>query len=224
MVRQRQSYEILVSSHAETLIKWSEHTSDQYHLEWVLLPSFHAAIWGMPRPSPQGGPWSNLLLIDVVCQVRSGDVYQPKGSHLWKAWRQYKYPSGHIIVSSVNSPQGHCHDRDIRSPCTLLSDHVHVFTVRLLYVLPFLFLSICPVSPPIGECVVHSVSLFNYLICFLSHFRLLYIPVPVPLLIRCLLVIQLSHLPYLLSAQRDCTRRSSVIPTPRTSPHPFYLV
>jgi len=119
---------------------------------------------------------------------------------------------------------GYCHNRDIRSPCTLFSDRVHVFTVRLLYVLPFPFLSICPVSPPISERVVRSVSLFDYLICFLSHFRLLYVPVPVPLLIQCLLVIRLSHLPYLLSVQRNCARRSSIIPTSRTSPHPFYLV
>jgi len=127
----------------------------------------------------------------------------------------------------AHSPWNHkglCHDHDIRSPCTLLSDRVHTFAVRLLYVLPFPFLSICPVSPPIGERVVRSVSLFNYLICFLSRFRLLYVPVPVPLLIRCLSVIRLSHLPYLLSTQRDCARRSSVIPTSRTSPHPFYLV
>jgi len=117
-----------------------------------------------------------------------------------------------------------CHDRDIRSPCTLISDRVHTFAVRLLYVLPFPFLSICPVSPPIGEHIVRSVSLFDYLICFLSCFRLLYVPVPVPLLIRYSSVIRLSHLPYLLSPQRDCARRSSVIPTPRTSPHPFYLV
>jgi len=71
-----------------------------------------------------------------------------------------------------------CHDRDIRSPCTLLSDRVHAFAVRLLYVLPFPFLSICPVSPPIGERVARSVSLYDYLICFLSCFRLLYVPVP----------------------------------------------
>jgi len=113
--------------------------------------------------------------------------------------------------------QRNCHLADV-------SDRVHAFAVRLLYVLPFPFLSICPVSPPIGERVVRSVSLFNYLICFLSRFRLLYVPVPVPLLIQCLSVIRLSHLPYLLSAQRDCAHRSSVIPTSRTSPHPFYLV
>jgi len=130
-----------------------------------------------------------------------------------------------IIIGLWRIPMhGACHDHDIRSPCTLFSNRVHMFAVRLLYVLPFPFLSICPVSPPISECVVRSVSLFDYLICFLSRFRLLYVPVPVPLLIQCLSVIWLSHLPYLLSVQRDCTHCSSVIPTSRTSPHPFYLV
>ena len=128
------------------------------------------------------------------------------------------------LLTATTTVRTGCHDRDIRSPCTLLSDRVHAFAVHLLYVLPFPFLSICPVSPPIGERVVRSVSLFNYLICFLSRFRLLYVPVPVPLLIQCLSVIRLSHLPYLLSAQRDCAHRSSVIPTSRTSPHPFYSV
>ena len=42
---------------------------------------------------------------------------------------------------------------------------------------------------------------------------------PVPLLIWYSLVIWLSHLPYLLSMQRDCACRSSVIPTSYTSPH-----
>jgi len=70
--------------------------------------------------------------------------------------------------------QHHCHDRDIRSPCTLLSDRIHAFAVHLLYVLPFPFLSICPVSPLIGERIVRSVSLYDYLICF----RSLYVPVP----------------------------------------------
>jgi len=71
-----------------------------------------------------------------------------------------------------------CHDRDIRSPCTLLSDRVHVFAICLLYVLPFPFLSICLVAPPIGERIVRSVSLYDYLICFLSCFQSLYVPVP----------------------------------------------
>jgi len=141
-----------------------------------------------------------------------------------KDWMKASTPelvSGSEDKSSVLDA---CHDRDIRSPCTLFSDRVHMFAVRLLYVLPFPFPSICPVSPPIGEHVVRSVSLFDYLICFLSRFRLLYVPVPVPLLIRCLSVIRLSHLLYLLSVQRDCARHSLVIPTSRTSPLPFYLV
>jgi len=32
---------------------------------------------------------------------------------------------------AVVSEKGSCHDRDIRSPCTLLSDHVHAFAVCL---------------------------------------------------------------------------------------------
>jgi len=36
---------------------------------------------------------------------------------------------------------------------------------------PFPFLSICLVAPPIGERAVQSVSLYDYLICFLSCFR-----------------------------------------------------
>jgi len=43
---------------------------------------------------------------------------------------------------------------------------------------PFPFLSICLVVPPIGERIVRSVSLYDYLICFLSCFRSLYVPVP----------------------------------------------
>jgi len=85
----------------------------------------------------------------------------------WRSWRGFR---------SWISPD--CHDRDIRSPCTLLSDCVHTFAVCLLYVLPFPFLSICSVSPPIGERIVRSVSLYDYLICFLSCFRSLYVPVP----------------------------------------------
>ena len=42
---------------------------------------------------------------------------------------------------------------------------------------PFPFLPVCLVVPPIGERVVRSVSQFDYLICFLSRFRLLYVPV-----------------------------------------------
>ena len=43
---------------------------------------------------------------------------------------------------------------------------------------PFSFLSICLVAPPISEHIVRSVSLYDYLICFLSCFRSLYVPVP----------------------------------------------
>jgi len=43
---------------------------------------------------------------------------------------------------------------------------------------PFPFLSICLVVPSISECIVRSVSLYNYLICFLSCFRSLYVPIP----------------------------------------------
>jgi len=143
------------------------------------------------------------------------------------------------VVSSQSSSSLHPSMVSFHSHCPLLrpvttvtSDHPVPYcpiastrspSVYSMYS-PFPFLSICPVSPPIGERVVCSVSLFDYLICFLSRFRLLYVPVPVPLLIQCLSVIRLSHLPYLLSVQRDCACRLSVIPTSRTSPHPFYLV
>jgi len=43
---------------------------------------------------------------------------------------------------------------------------------------PFPFLSICLVAPPIGERIVQFVSLYDYLICFLSCFRSLYVPIP----------------------------------------------
>jgi len=122
--------------------------------------------------------------------------------------------SWHPSVTTVTS--------DHPVPCCLIASTCSP-SVYSMYS-PFPFLSICLVAPPIGERVVRSVSLYDYLICFLSRFRLLYVPVPIPLLIRCLSVIRLSHLPYLLSAQCDCARHSSVIPTPRTSPHPFYLV
>ena len=69
---------------------------------------------------------------------------------------------------------------------TVTSDHpvpyCLIASTRLLSVYsmysPFPFLSICLVVPPIGERVVRSVSLYNYLICFLSCFRSLYVPVP----------------------------------------------
>jgi len=64
-----------------------------------------------------------------------------------------------------------CHDRDIRSPCTLLSDRIHVFAVHLLYVLPFPFLSICPVSPPIGERVCQDHVQLRTLIRLLRSHR-----------------------------------------------------
>ena len=45
-------------------------------------------------------------------------------------------PDGRHIMSG-SCDETICHDRDIRSPCTLLSDRVHVFAVCLQYVLPF---------------------------------------------------------------------------------------
>jgi len=68
---------------------------------------------------------------------------------------------------------------------TVTSDHpvpycpitsTHSPSVYSMYS-PFLFLSICLVAPLIGECVVRSVSLYDYLICFLSCFQSLYVPV-----------------------------------------------
>jgi len=47
---------------------------------------------------------------------------------------------------------------------------------------------------------------------------------PVPLQIPYLLVIRLLYLPYLLSAQHNCARRSLVILSSQTSPHPFHSV
>jgi len=81
-------------------------------------------------------------------------------------------------LNKITKKDCYCHDCDIRSPCTLLSDRVHAFTICLLYVLPFPFLSICLVVPPISEHIVRSVSLFNYLICFLSRVQSLYVLVP----------------------------------------------
>ena len=53
--------------------------------------------------------------------------------------------------------------------------------------------SICPVLPLIGEHVVHSVSLYNYLICFLSISQFLLVTVPSPYLILYISVIQLQY-------------------------------
>jgi len=70
----------------------------------------------------------------------------------------------HTVTS--NHPVPYCPITSTRSP-----------SVYSMYS-PFLFLSICLVAPPIGECIVRSVSLYDYLICFLSCSRSLYVPVP----------------------------------------------
>jgi len=36
-----------------------------------------------------------------------------------------------VIESSEKAKRNMCHDHDIRSPCTLLSDRIHTFTVCL---------------------------------------------------------------------------------------------
>jgi len=72
-----------------------------------------------------------------------------------------------------------------RSVTTVTSDHPVPYcpiasmrspSVYSMYS-PFPFLSICLVVPPIGEHIVRSVSLYDYLICFLSCFWSLYVPV-----------------------------------------------
>jgi len=71
---------------------------------------------------------------------------------------------GDVTTMTSNHPVPYCL---ITSTCSL--------SVYSMYS-PFPFLSICLVVPPIGEHVVRSVSLFDYLICFLSHFWSLYFP------------------------------------------------
>ena len=72
-----------------------------------------------------------------------------------------------LLSLSINFFRVECHDHDTRStlhhsvwscPC-----NYHPFHCMYLW---FLIISILLVSPPIGECFVHSVSPYNYLICF----------------------------------------------------------
>jgi len=71
-----------------------------------------------------------------------------------------------VTTMTSNHPVPYCLIVSTRSP-----------SVYSMYS-PFPFLSICLVAPLIGERIVRSVSLYDYLICFLSCFWSLYVPVP----------------------------------------------
>ena len=78
-----------------------------------------------------------------------------------------------------------CHNHDTQS--TLYHSvqlHPHVYCPFHCMYLSFPIISILLVSPPIGECFVHSVSPYDYLICFHLRFRLLTVPIPRYLLIQ----------------------------------------
>ena len=119
---------------------------------------------------------------------------------------------GSVMTMTSDHPVPYC---PIASMCSL--------SVYSMYS-PCPFLSICLVAPPISEACCLTCLSVRLLNMFSFSFPVTIRSRPVPLLIQYSSVIQLSHLLYLLRAQRDCARCSSVIPTSHTSPHPFYLV
>jgi len=115
----------------------------------------------------------NMYLCGVIPGPKKPSLEQinnfirPLVNELLEFWNPDVFFS-RMAVTTVTSdhPVPYCPIASTRSP-----------SVYSMYS-PFPFLSICLVAPPIGERVVRSVSLYNYLICFLSCFRSLYVPVP----------------------------------------------
>ena len=117
-----------------------------------------------------------------------------------------------------------CHNHDTQS--TLyhsIWSRPHVCCLFHCIYLCFLIFSILLVSPLIGECSVHSVSPYDYLICFHLQFWLLSVPIPLYLLIWYTLGNWSPISPGLLIMLHNCARRCSLaFPTPWASPRTFY--
>ena len=121
--------------------------------------------------------------VEGVVSHLTGAAPKPVDSHELEAWNSSNAVAKFIILKVITDS---LLKRLVHHVTTVTSDHpvpycpiasMHSPSVYSMYS-PFPFLSICLVAPPIGERIVRSVCLYDYLICFLSRFRSLYIPVP----------------------------------------------
>ena len=117
-----------------------------------------------------------------------------------------------------------CHDCDTWS--TLYHSvqlRPHVYCPFHCMYLCFPIFSTLLVLPLISECSVHSISLYNYLLCFRLQFWLLSVPVLLYLLIQYALGNQSPISLGWLIVLHDCAHHcSSAFLTPRAFPCTFY--